>query len=252
MNRLIPSLISIMAILPSVSQASYTAVETEKLAGLSPKQWVDLANSTQLSLDVIYGLALRESGRYNKETNVYSPSPTAIGIGPDPKVGQEKHESYLDLSPEQSEDRLRNLVDEGHTNLGLGMFQISYRYNKWRVEDPQMLFEPAVNAKAAAGVLNDCKKRFNDVRGMLSCYRSGKINDRGTTYAEDVLALADKYGKTFTAIVTSHMKNAPPAMLVTRNTHTTKRNAQLDLLNRYYTVSRNSVQKPSYQITILE
>lgn len=181
------------------SPSNTVAVE---YSGLTSDEWIEMSTQTSIPIEVLYAVALRESGYYNKETKTFSPTPNALAVGKELKVGQKTHVGIFDLNDDTKVTKLNELIGKGHTNLGIGMFQISYRFNRWRAEKPEDFYNPRINAKAAAEILSECKNRFTTLAKTLSCYRRGSVTEQGLEYSNEVFELSSKYGRRFAKAVT--------------------------------------------------
>ncbi|GLQ71061.1 transglycosylase SLT domain-containing protein [Vibrio penaeicida] len=249
----------------ALSSPSNAPIEDPKkqrmLSGLSSSDWIEMSQKTGIPIEVLYGLALRESGNYDRKTKSFTPTPNALAIGKDVKVGQKKHVGLFRLNDNEKVQKLESLIDDGHTNLGIGLFQISYRYNRWRADKPVDLYDPKINSEAAAGVLLDCKKRFKTLKGTLSCYRRGKVNDKGLLYSQQVMELSHKYGRKFASWVTgkpSRFSFTPSKRPVKKSTvamnyrSLDKELSSLDLLKKHYQQYDSPVMKEKRTISIIK
>ncbi|BBM67626.1 MULTISPECIES: transglycosylase SLT domain-containing protein [Vibrio] len=238
---------------PIESQKQY-----KMLSGLTSDDWIAMSEKTGIPIEVLYGLALRESGNYDKQTKSFTPTPNALAIGKDVRIGQKKHVGLFYLDDKEKVETLERLVNEGHTNLGIGLFQISYRYNKWRAERPVDLYNPKINSEAAAGVLLDCKARFKTLKRTLSCYRRGKVNDKGLAYSDEVMELSQKYGRKFARWVTGKPstftipKPTTKQSAIAKNvTSYDKELSSLELLKKYYKQSKGSSGSNKRTISVI-
>jgi len=158
--------------------------------------WLEVSNQNAKSAELIYSIALVESGKY-VDSNTFIPWPFAIGIGVDESVGQMKHESLYPATFEEASIILNDLLAKGYSNLGVGIMQINILFNSHLVEDPIHLLDPVTNIKAASKVIKQCNRQRSTVE-MLSCYSHGRYNsDKGKLYAKRVFEYQDRFAGKF-------------------------------------------------------
>lgn len=168
--------------------------------------WFKYAKLAQVTPEILYAIALKESGKYI--SNVFIPSPFAIGIGVDKSIGQLKHQSIYPKTRFEAETVLADLITKGHTNLGIGMMQVSWIYHNDKVQHPFDLLNVHKNLEVAGAILKDCKDRNHSNLSMLSCYSYGEGDDpNGLIYANEAFEYANTYGTSF---VRQLMPNGPP------------------------------------------
>lgn len=158
--------------------------------------WHQISTRTDVPVNVLYGIALAESGKYT-DSHEFIPWAFAIGVGKDLSVGQTHHESLYPKSLKEAKNVLKSYLDKGYTNLGLGMMQINIKANGYRVEEYDELFDPIFNLEIASQIISQCSKK-NTFETMLSCYSHGRYSSTGgTKYAKKVLRYANDFGNDY-------------------------------------------------------
>lgn len=164
--------------------------------GALPYQaWETYAEKYNLSVPLLYAIALKESGK--TVDGQFLPQPYAIGIGIHKSLDQLSHQGLYFDSKKEAVYALEQLLKAGYVNLGLGMMQVNIMANPAIVDNYADLFEPEINMQAAGKVIDYCK-RFGTIDRLLSCYSHGNPNaEGGKLYAAKVFNYQDEYGKRF-------------------------------------------------------
>lgn len=155
---------------------------------LTVEQWRNAMAAGDVDSEVLYAIALKESGTSFNGLREYEPWPWVMNVSGDPRFYSSKA---------ATEVALRRELEAGNNRIDVGMWQINLRYNGHLVDDPVDLVDPVINLKAAAEVLRDCGDRYPLTKDTLSCYHSGDLDQRGQSYAAAVLKLAEKWGRPF-------------------------------------------------------
>lgn len=155
---------------------------------LTVEHWRRAMNTGDVDSEVLYAIALKESGTSFNGLREYGPWPWVMNVSGEPRFYSSK---------EATEAALRRELEAGNNRIDVGMWQINLRYNGHLVEDPVDLVDPVVNLGAAAQVLRDCGSRHPLTKDTLSCYHSGDLDERGQGYAAAVMKLAKKWGRPF-------------------------------------------------------
>ena len=178
------------------SHALKNQLNSHNLKNMRSIDWVKHASNADVEPNVLYAIALKESGKlYN---NKFLPSEYAIGIGVDKSIGQMKHVSLYPKDKAEAKAVLTQLISTGYKNIGIGMMQISWIYHNDKVKSALDLLDIDVNLEVAGKILKGCKKRNKTSLGTLSCYSYGEGDDpNGLIYADEAIGYANTYGTTF-------------------------------------------------------
>jgi len=183
MNR---SIAILMIVVPGFFGASQACANA--LQELREEHWFEAMRIAQVDSEVLYGIALMESGTSFNGMRSFGPWPWVMNINEKPKFYSSREAARESLSKE---------VAEGNKQIAVGMWQIHLRYNSHYVDDPLDLVDPVTNLYVAAMVLRECGSRYGTLRDILSCYHSGDVDRAGIDYAERVIKLSDTWGKPF-------------------------------------------------------
>ena len=145
----------------------------------------------QLDAKDVYSLALAESGHWVDKK--FMPHPYAISLGHDLSIGQLKHEGFYPETKLEAKAILRQLLEAGYTNIGIGMMQVNIKANPDIVEDYTSLLDPTTNLQAASKVLKWCR-RYDSSNDVFACYSHGDArSEKGQQYALRVSTYSNKY-----------------------------------------------------------
>ncbi|MGB5334521.1 MAG: transglycosylase SLT domain-containing protein [Woeseiaceae bacterium] len=163
-----------------------TGVRADDLIGLA--DWRSAVDIGDVDSEILYAIALRESGTSFDGLREYGPWPWVMNVNGEPRFYASKN---------AARDALAKEIEAGNDKVAVGMWQIYLKYNGHLVENQLDLIDPGVNLKIAAKVLASCGEKYKPTADILSCYHSGDVDNLGIAYAEEVLALADKWGRPF-------------------------------------------------------
>lgn len=155
---------------------------------LMPEHWFEAMEIGGVDSEILYAIALTESGNSFNGMREYGPWPWTLNVN---------GEAKFYASREAARRALQKEVDKGNEKVAVGMFQIYLKYNSHYAENPVDLLDPVVNLYAGSMVLRDCGKRYDTTRDVLSCYYSGDVDEAGLDYAERVLRKANRWGRPF-------------------------------------------------------
>lgn len=152
------------------------------------EHWLEAMSISGMSSELLYGIALVESGNSFNGKRPYGPWPWTLNVNRKPmffssRVAARRH--------------LRDEVENANDRIAVGIWQIYLRWNGHLVEDPLDLLDPVTNLYAAAVVLQGCGQRFRGAREVLSCYHAGGVREVGLAYADRVIGLAARWGEPY-------------------------------------------------------
>lgn len=157
--------------------------------------WADNALEVNIPVEILYSIALAESGKTIK--GQFIPHPYAIAVGKEASVGQLEHQGFYPNSKTEALLLLESLLTRGHRNIGIGMMQLNIKANPDIVDDYATLLDPEINLKAALKVIKWCA-RHKTIDAILACYSHGKPDsEKGLAYAGTVRRYRQDYGQYF-------------------------------------------------------
>lgn len=152
------------------------------------EHWEEAISISGVDSDLLYAIALVESGTTFKGMRRYGPWPWTLNVDRNARFFPSRAAARKDLEAE---------VAAGNDRIAVGIWQIYLRWNGHLVHNPLDLLDPVTNLYAAAAVLRDCGKRFDSTRAVLSCYHAGSVREVGLSYADRVVQLAERWGEPF-------------------------------------------------------
>jgi len=148
-----------------------------------PSVWEITAARYQIDPHVLRSVALQESRRRRPDGN-YRAWPWTLQT---PVEGAMFFESYPDALR-----ALRNLLASDVRNIDIGIMQINWRWNGYRLPDPAQLLLPERNIDTAAQILRELlNSNEQNLSRALALYHSAQA-DRGARYAKSVLAISEQ------------------------------------------------------------
>lgn len=178
----------VLGILLTLSMAPISSYAADALLEIREEHWIEAMQIGRVDSDILYAIALQESGTSFNGMRQYGPWPWAMNINGESKFYSSREAARVALERE---------VEQGNKNVAVGMWQIYLRFNGHLVEDPLDLIDPVTNLYGAAAVLRGCGEIYRTTIDVLSCYHSGDVDEAGLAYAERVLKLTDKWGRPF-------------------------------------------------------
>lgn len=157
-------------------------------AKISPKQWEEAMVISGFDSELLYAIALVESGTSFDGMRDYGPWPWVMNVNREPRFFATRT---------AAREALQKELDANNDRVAVGMFQIYLRYNAKYANNPIDLIDPVVNLYAGAMVLRDCGQTYDTTESILACYHSGDEDKAGRSYAKRVLRYAEKWGKPF-------------------------------------------------------
>lgn len=129
-----------------------------------PTGYESAATTREISPLLFYAMALTESGQ-SRMTAGYRPWPWTLSIDGKP---------HFYPSRRAAEAALQAAIERPAEQLGVGLFQVEYRYHADRFESPEAMLDPYLNSRAAAEILSEGLQRSNgDVWAAVGMFHSG-------------------------------------------------------------------------------
>ncbi|TVS08797.1 MAG: hypothetical protein EA417_21975 [Gammaproteobacteria bacterium] len=162
--------------------------EANPFLEIREEHWLEAMSISGMSSELLYGIALVESGNSFNGMRRYGPWPWTLNVNREPMFFS---------SRAAARRHLQEQVEENNDRIAVGIWQIYLRWNGHLVDDPLDLLDPVTNLYAAAEVLRSCGERFSGAREVLSCYHAGSVREVGLAYADRVIRLAERWGEAF-------------------------------------------------------
>ena len=148
--------------------------------GAADSVWMKAANQHELDPVVLYALALQESRRLRPDGKV-RPWPWTLHA--------KGHGAMYFDSYDEALVKLVELIDDGVSNVDIGMMQINWGANGHLLPDPAKLLQPQHNIDIGATILRlNLNQHQGDLRQAIAHYHSPS-EARGNQYAQSVLTI---------------------------------------------------------------
>ena len=157
-QTLISAVIASLAVL-----CSGQAFAANPFAKISPAQWEEAMVISGFDSELLYAIALVESGTSFDGMREYGPWPWVMNVNRKP---------MFFATRTAAREALQKELDAKNDRVAVGMFQIYLRYNAKYANDPIDLIDPVVNMYAGAMVLRECGITYKTTESILSCYQS--------------------------------------------------------------------------------
>ncbi len=150
--------------------------------------WRDVARDAGLEPEILYAIALIESRTLSKKNK----SRKEVQAWPW-TLNSSRYGSQFFKSKKEALEDLMFLIDEGYSNIDIGIMQINWKYNgKRMVGDLALLLDPEINIITAGKLLKELMKRSKyNVFEAVAKYHNPK-KEIGHKYAHKVLSLAER------------------------------------------------------------
>jgi len=155
------------------------AVGSRDPAALCDAAALDAATESGVPRDILLAITRVETGR-----------DTGDGLKPWPwTINQGGAGAWFDTA-EEAEQQATRAIDSGTSNLDIGCFQLNHRWHGARFPSLEAMFDPATNARYAAGFLADLYREKGDWPAAVAAYhsRSPEPAERYLARIETVLA----------------------------------------------------------------
>ena len=112
---------------------------------------------------LFYAIAMQESGRYDERVKRLRPWPWSLNV-----AGEAHYFENMDTAW----DALRGFISKKPANIGIGLVQVTWPYNRHILQDPYTALEPTINLALGAQILRACFDRLDDWWLAVGCYHS--------------------------------------------------------------------------------
>ena len=160
--------------------SSYLEEESDAI----PNSYLKAASAARVPADLLYAMALTESGRTVDEENGFRPWPWTLNIGGTGKV-------FVNRSLAQKE--LQRRLDEGKTLVDIGLMQVNWHYHSDKFDSAYQALNPIKNLAVGADILRSCYEREREWWLAVGCYHAPNSADRAGKYRERVRRYLDLY-----------------------------------------------------------
>ncbi len=128
-----------------------------------PHVYVATAEVQGIPPRLLYAIAMQESGRFDKTEEGLKPWPWSLNVA---------GKAYYFNSMEMAWEALRGFFDKQPSNIGIGLVQVTWPFNREILVDPYTALEPTINLGLGARILRGCFDRLGDWWLAVGCYHS--------------------------------------------------------------------------------
>lgn len=129
---------------------------------------------------LLYAIAVTESNRAHGQGMA----------GPDPLAIRACGQAHYPKTRELAEQKLKEIMSSGCTNVDVGLMQVNLRWNGSRVDSPFLLFDAQINANTGSKILYEAMQSSpHDIRTAIARYHNWSMPEVGGAYADTVLSL---------------------------------------------------------------
>lgn len=149
-----------------------------------PIAYTKAASAAQVPADLLYAIALTESGRTVNKEHGYRPWPWTLNIDGKSKRFDRRQSAFRVL---------RTTLRSENTNVDIGLMQISWRYHSSKFESAYEALNPSTNLKVGADILRTCYVREQDWWLAVGCYHAPNSIERAEKYRDRVRGIWSRH-----------------------------------------------------------
>lgn len=142
-----------------------------------PVAYTNAASAAQVPADLLYAIALTESGRTVNKEHGYRPWPWTLNIDGRGKRFDRRQSAFRVL---------RTTLRDANSNVDIGLMQISWRYHSDKFESAYEALDPSTNLRIGADILRSCYERELDWWVAVGCYHAPNSVERAKKYRDRV------------------------------------------------------------------
>ncbi len=142
-----------------------------------PFEYERVARLAQVPSDILYAIALTESGRTIDDQHGFRPWPWTLNLSGKASV----HDTRID-----AHTQLRSFLDDGSERVDVGLMQVNWRFHQSRFESSYESLDPRTNLLAGARILRSCWVKEQDWWRAVGCYHAPYARQRARDYRERV------------------------------------------------------------------
>lgn len=165
----------LVVIVSTVSEAGYAAPSGDAV----PPGYRAVAHQTGVPAELLYAVALTESGRSVSEGVPRRPWPWTLNIAGQGQFFASRTEAWR---------ALEKAFGDGEERIDVGLMQVNWRYHRTLLKSSWQALEPYANLRAGARILADCYRERREWWASVGCYHSPGDRERARRYRERVLA----------------------------------------------------------------
>ena len=142
-----------------------------------PAGYVSAARAHGVPADILYAVALTESGKVVDRFRTRRPWPWTLNVG---------GTGYFYASREDAHRALLHFLDQGKRSIDIGLMQVNWRWHRDKLGDPWQALDPDHNLKVGARILGRCNRDRRDPWDAVGCYHAPNNQEFASRYSEKV------------------------------------------------------------------
>ena len=128
--------------------------------------------------DILYAIALTESGKHIESLEHRRPWPWTLNIAGRGAYFPSRRTAWRALDA---------ALATGETRIDIGLMQVNWGFHRQQLEDPWLALDPQHNLSVAAEILTRCYAERRDWWAAVGCYHAPNAPERARRYTERVI-----------------------------------------------------------------
>lgn len=168
-----------VAIIVALAATSGKAGSVASAGDVVPPAYRLVANQYGIPAELLYAVALTESGKSAGAGTARRPWPWTLNIAGHGRFFASRTEAWRTLD---------KALRDGEDRIDVGLMQINWRYHRTLLKSSWQALEPYENLRSAAGILRECYRERSDWWASVGCYHAPGDHERARRYRERVLS----------------------------------------------------------------
>ena len=144
-----------------------------------PAGYAAAARAHGIPADIVYAIALTESGKNVDRFRTHRPWPWTLNVG---------GTGYFYRSHEQAHRALVRFLAQGKRSIDIGLMQVNWRWHRDKLGDPWLALDPDHNLQVGAKILATCYREGQDRWDAVGCYHAPNNPTFANRYRKKVAA----------------------------------------------------------------
>ena len=144
-----------------------------------PAGYASAARAHGIPADILYAVALTESGKVVDRFRSSRPWPWTLNVG---------GKGYFYASREDAHRAFLHFLEQGKRSIDIGLMQVNWRWHRDELGDPWQALDPDLNLQVGARILGSCYRDRRDRWDAVGCYHAPNNPSVASRYSEKVAA----------------------------------------------------------------
>ena len=142
-----------------------------------PAGYASAARAHDVPADILYAVALTESGKVVDRSRTRRPWPWTLNVG---------GTGHFYASREDAHRALLHFLDQGKRSVDIGLMQVNWRWHRNKLGDPWQALDPYHNLRVGAAILQACYRNEPDWWVSVGCYHAPNNQTFASRYSKKV------------------------------------------------------------------